>query len=311
MGHVVFDTDGEAVESAFFQVFENSQDHGGGEVFGRETVTAADDGDGGIVDGNFHIHIEGFADGTGFFGAVENGNAFHSLGKCGKESFGVEGSVKTHFDKSVFGSAGAVEVFDGFFNGFAAGTHGNDHIGGIFCTDIVEEMVLTAGDLGDSIHLFLHDCGTGGVVGVDSFSSLEVHVTILGTHFADGAFGTQGAVAEFLDVFGFHKFGDLFIGDLFKFVYFVRGTETVEELEEGNFGFVGGEVCDQSHIHFFLNAVCSKEGETGIAACHHVGVVTEDRQGLAGKRAGSHMEHSGKHFPCDLIHVGDHQKKTL
>ena len=91
----------------------------------------------------------------------------------------------------------------------------------------------------------------------------------------------------------------------------MRGTETVKELQERNFCFVGGEVSHQSHIHFFLNAVGAKHGKTGVAASHHVGVVTEDRERLACQRTGSHMKHGGEQFTGDLVHVRDHQEQAL
>ena len=56
----------------------------------------------------------------------------------------------------------------------------------------------------------------------------------------------------------------------------MRGTETVEEAEEGDFAFEGREVGDDGEVVGFLNTVGTGHGETGSAAGHNVGVVTED-----------------------------------
>ena len=312
VGDVIGDTDGETMEGICrSEVLVDRQDHGGAEFLGGKTVTAADDGDFGVVDRNFDVQIQRFADGAGFFGTVENSDAFDGLGQSFEERFGKEGTIETDFDQTVLGTAYFVQVGDGFFDGFAGRTHSNDHIGCIFSADVVEEFVFSAGDSCDFVHVFLDDGGSCIVELVDRFAALEVDVTILGADFGDGLFGTESAFAEFLDVFVIHEFRDVFVRDFFEFVDFVRSTETVEELEERNFGFVSCQVSNKSQVHFFLNAVSAEHGETGVTASHHVRVVTEDGERLTCESACCDMEDGREKFTGDLVHVGDHQEQTL
>ena len=54
-----------------------------------------------------------------------------------------------------------------------------------------------------------------------------------------------------------------------------------------------------------------QHGETGLAAGHHVAVVTEDAQSVSSQSTGGHVEHAGQQFAADLIHIGDHQQQAL
>ena len=66
-----------------------------------------------------------------------------------------------------------------------------------------------------------------------------------------------------------------------------------------------------SQVHNFLNVALSQHGETGLAASHHVAVVTEDIQSVGGNGTGTDVEHARQLLSSDLVHVGDHQQQTL
>ena len=70
-------------------------------------------------------------------------------------------------------------MFDGLFNCTGAGAHEADHTLGIRCTNIFEQLVLTAGDTGKFVHLFLQNVRKGGVVSVDGLAALEVDIRVL------------------------------------------------------------------------------------------------------------------------------------
>ena len=40
-------------------------------------------------------------------------------------------------------------------------------------------------------------------------------------------------------------------------------------------------------------------------------MVSEDGEGVACKGAGAHVEYGGQHFTGNLVHIGNHQKKSL
>ena len=308
---IVFDTDGEAVEAALFEVLIDGEDHGRREVLGGEAVAAADDRDGGVVDGDFDVHVQRFADGAGLFRAVENGDAFDGLRQSGEELIRIERTIQADFDKTVLRAAVGVQIVDGFFNGFAAGTHGDDDVRRVGGADIVEQMILTASHFRELIHLGLDDVADGHIIFVNGFTALEIDVAVLGTDLGDRFFGAHAAGAEFFNGLLVNHLGDGLVRDFFVFVDFVGSTESVKELEERDFGRIGGEVGDESHVQFFLDGVGGQHRETRVAAGHDVRVVAEDGEGLAGEGTGGHVEDGREKFAGDLVHVRNHQEEAL
>ena len=92
---------------------------------------------------------------------------------------------------------------------------------------------------------------------------------------------------------------------------FVGGAEAVEEVQEGNAALDGCQVGNRAQVHDFLDVAFGQHCETGLSACHDVGMVAEDvqRMGCQGTRA--HVEDGGHALCCDLVHVGDHQQQAL
>ena len=97
----------------------------------------------------------------------------------------------------------------------------------------------------------------------------------------------------------------------FDLVDFVRGAESVEEMQEGDSRFERGGVRDQRQVHGFLNRVGAEHRPAGGAAEHHVGVVAENRERVRGDGARGDVEGRRRQFAGDLVHVGDHQQQSL
>ena len=92
---------------------------------------------------------------------------------------------------------------------------------------------------------------------------------------------------------------------------FVRGAETVEEVEEGDSGLNCGKVRHGAEVHNLLSVRFCKHGKAGLTASHYVGVVTENRECVAGKCSGRNMEDAGEKPTCNLIHVWNHEQQAL
>ena len=82
-------------------------------------------------------------------------------------------------------------------------------------------------------------------------------------------------------------------------------------MQERQAGLDGAQMSDGSQVLGFLDGTGGQHAEAGLAAGHHVLMVSEDGEGVAGQGAGAHVEYGGQHFAGDLVHIGDHQKKTL
>ena len=91
----------------------------------------------------------------------------------------------------------------------------------------------------------------------------------------------------------------------------MRSSEAVKEVHEGDSARQGRFLGDQGEVHDFLNGVGAEHGETGLANGHDVGMVAENGKALAGQGAGGDVEDRTGQFAGDLVHVRDHQKKTL
>ena len=140
---------------------------------------------------------------------------------------------------------------------------------------------------------------------------LEEDIAVLVRAAHGGALGVQGAGAERVD--GVHVDHLLQVvvipdGDLLDLV---RGTEAVEEVDEGNAAFDGSQVGNGAQVHNFLNVGLAQHGETGLTAGVNVGVITEDVQSLSGDGTCGNMEHAGQQLTGDLVHIGDHQQQAL
>ena len=67
----------------------------------------------------------------------------------------------------------------------------------------------------------------------------------------------------------------------------------------------------RSQIHRLLGTGRSQQGKAGLAAGHHIGMISEDGQGMSGQGPGRYMEHAREQLTGNLVHVGDHQQQPL
>ncbi len=89
----------------------------------------------------------------------------------------------------------------------------------------------------------------------------------------------------------------------FYLLYLVACPEAVEKVYEGYSALQGGGVGDGAEVGYLLNAGTCKEAEACVPHRHHIAVVTEDGECLAGKASGGNMEHRRSEFGGDLVHV--------
>ena len=66
-----------------------------------------------------------------------------------------------------------------------------------------------------------------------------------------------------------------------------------------------------AQIHYLLHIGRAEHGIAGLAAGHHIGMVTKDIQRVGRHAAGRHMNDGRNQFAGDLVHIGDHQQQTL
>ena len=166
---------------------------------------------------------------------------------------------------------------------FGAGAHHDDDLLGVGGADVVEQVVLPAGQRGEFVHGVLHDARGLEVVLVDRLATLEVDVRVLGRTADGGPVGRQAAQAVGLDEVVVNHGADGFAGYLVDLLDLVRVAEPVEEVHEGHARSQSRGVRHQGQVADLLDAGGGQQAEAGLAHGHDVGVVAEDRQGLAGQ----------------------------
>ena len=312
-GDVVHDTDGEVVLGlGQGEVIEDADDLGGRGIVRTETVAAADDErtilD--IVVSVLHVEVQRLAVGAGLLRAVEHSDALHALGNSSEEVLDAEGTIEVNADHTHLLAVG-VQVVDSLAGCVGGRTHKDNHAVGILCAVVAEEVVLAAGDLGDLAEVLLNHFGNAVIVGVASLAVSEERLGVLGRTACDGAFGRHSAVAETLDVLFLHEGTDVLLVHELDLVVLVGGAEAVEEVHEGHAGLQRSEVSHSGEVHHLLHAALAEHGETSLTASHHVLMVTEDTEGVAGQCAGADVEDAGDELTGNLVHIGNHQEQTL
>ena len=204
-----------------------------------------------------------------------------------------------------------VEIVDDFFGDVADGAHRDDNAVGVGSAVVVEELIVGA-ELGvDLVHILLDDFGKRVIVLVAGLTVLEEGVAVFVGAAHVRMLGVERVLTEGFDGLHVAHIGKILIvpnGDLLDLV---GGAEAVEEVDERDSAGNCGKVSHGTEIHDFLHVALAEHGKTGLAAGHDVGVIAEDVQRVGGDGTGGDMEDAGQLLGRDLVHVGDHQKKTL
>ena len=313
VGDFVDDTDGEVrLGLVSLEVVKDCDDLARGGVLGGQTVAAANDIHRQIfrsVDGD-DVLIEGLTQGTGFLGSVENSDLLAGRRDSCQEVIRGERSVQMDVDHADF-LAAADQQIDRFFGGLCSGAHQYDDSLSIFSTIVIEEFVVSAGELVDLAHVLFDDGGDFFKLGVAGLAALEEDVGVDGGTSCRRVFRVEGVLSECFQRFHVHQRAQVFIIERFDLLDLVAGTETVEEVQERHACIDRGQMCDSTHVHDFLRRRRREQGEAGASDAHDVTVVTEDGQRVRRQRSCGDVEDTGEHLAGDFVHVGDHEEQTL
>ncbi len=220
VSHVVVDTNCEVVCRFFcIQIAVYGKNHGRSEFLAAQTVTAANDNvsfASEFCKCSNNVQVKGFAQASGFFRSIQNGNLFHCFGQCCNKVCCRERTVKVYFQHAHFFSASG-EVIHCFFNCISAATHQNDNLVGIFCSDVIEQVVVSTCQFANFLHVLFNDFGRCKVVLVCCFSVLEVDICILSRTLKLRMFRVQSASAEFFHILHIQQFCHVFVGNFVNF----------------------------------------------------------------------------------------------
>ena len=138
-------------------------------------------------------------------------------------------------------------------NCFCARTHDNDDSVCIWSTNIFINLIVTSSHSAKFIHSFLNDFWSLKIIWVNCFTTLEVNVWVLSSTTNCWFFWVQTASSVSHNQIVIYHSSDGFVINCFDFIYFVRSSETIEEVHKWNAGFKSSCLSDKSKVVSFLN----------------------------------------------------------
>ena len=314
VGNVVVDAQGEhLLRLCLSQLLVYSEYGGRGRILGTQTVTAAGYyliGDACISQSGNNVHVKRLALGARLLGAVEDCDLLSGLRDSCDQLVSTERTVQTNLNQADL-LAVCVQVIDNFLCNVADGAHSDDNAVSVSSAVVVEQLVVGA-ELGIYLaHVLLNDARNSFVVLVGSLAVLEEYVAVLVRAAHHSVLRVQCALAECFNSIHVAHFLQILVIPNLNLLDLVGGTEAVEEVDERNTGLDGSQMCYCRKVHNLLRVGLSQHSETGLAASHNVGMVTEDVQCMRCNGTSGNVEYTRKQLACDLVHIRDHQQKTL
>ena len=181
----------------------------------------------------------------------------------------------------------------------------------IRCAVVIEKLIVGADLSIDFIHVFFYNSRKLFIIFVRSFFCLEEDVRVLSGTFLVWVFRVHRVFAELSDrIHISHVFQGFGIpsGNL---LVFVRGSESVKEMQERNFPFDCRQMSNSAQVHNFLWIGGSQHRKTGLTACINVLMVAKDAQRMGSQCTGRNVDNARKQLPCDFIHIRDHEQQAL
>ena len=132
-------------------------------------------------------------------------------------------------------------------------THSYDDSVRVFSSVIVEDVVFSSRELAHLTHILFNNIRERVIIRVVRLSDLEIHIRVLncGSHFR--IFRIDGIVPELLERFLVDQLREVLIIYGFYFLYLMRCSESVHEMQHRDPCLYGRQMCDCGEIHDFLD----------------------------------------------------------
>ena len=263
-----------------------------------------------VVEGVFHIQAQRFGLSAGLFGAVQHGNALYGFRQLSEKVGQRKRAKQMHAEQPDLLSR-RVQRIHHFLNGVADRPHGNNHPFGIRRAGVVKQMVLPAGERADLRHIAFDNVGQRLIKTVTRLSFLEVDIRVLRRSADDRMIRMQRVTAEAVERGPVQQRRQLVIFQHLDFLNFVRGAETIEEVNKRDASLNRRQMRHRRQIHHLLHVVLRQHRAAGLANRHHVLVIAKNIQRIGRQRPGADVKDARQQFTGDFVHVGDHQQQPL
>ena len=314
LGNIILNTDGETLLRILcVGVPENCGYLSRSGILGTETVATGvyrNILESGISKSGHNIEIKRLADASGLLGAVKHRNALNRLGKRSDKVLNRERTVKVNLYKTDL-FAGGVEMINRLLNGLAYRTHCDYDRLGVLCAVVVEKLIFGADFLVNGIHVILNNTDYVLIVLVGGFLRLEEYIGILGGTALNRMLRIERTAAELVYGVPIEHIGEIRIIPAGNLLNFVRGTETVKEMQERNPSLYCRKMGYGAEVHYLLRGVGAQHCIAGLSTCIYIGMIAEDRQRMGRKRTGRNMNNAREQLAGHFVHVRDHKKQSL
>ena len=190
--------------------------------------------------------------------------------------------------------------------------HHDNHLLGLWMTDVLHRLVVSARHRADAVHGRLYDIGASLVVLVSSDRVLEENVGALARAANGRRRRVEREVAQvLLQRFLVDEVFDDGVRDHVDLLHLGRRAIAVEEVHERDARLDGREVRDEREVHHLLHRMRAELRHAGLAARHHVRMVVEDGERMFRDRARGDMDHARHQLASDEVQVRDHEQQAL
>ena len=248
--------------------------------------------------------------GAGLFGAIEHRYCPGAFRQRCQQVGGRERAIETHFQHADF-LAAAQQFINHLFAGADGRAHNDDHTLCLRVAVKLKRFVLAAGGGGEVIHRFFDMIIDRVVPRVGGLPRLEVGVGVSRGPADHRVFRIKRALTMLGDLILWQQGANGVIRQRGDFVDFVRGAETIKEMNKRHPALQGGDMRDQREILCFLDAAGAQHRTPGLTDGHNIGMVAEDRQRVGGDGAGGDVQDKRHQLAGQFVQRGNHQQQAL
>ena len=211
-----------------------------GSVFGTQTITTREDLHcvklAALQCGNY-IQIQRLTQRTWLLRSVKNRNLFHGIRNRCNQSFRAEWTIQTNFHHTNLSAGGLYHVIDSLLDGVINRTHRHDHMLSIWCTIIVEQLIIRTNLSVYLVHVLLHNPWQRIIIWVAGFSCLEENIRVLCRTSLARMIRIQSMFAERSNSIPVSHLSQVIIIPSFNLLNLVRSTETIKKVNKWNLTF--------------------------------------------------------------------------
>ena len=169
-----------------------------------------------------------------------------------------------------------IQCVGNFFANIRNGTDGNDDTVCIRGTVIVKEMIASACDGTDTVHIVLDDVGNCFIERIGRFTMLEINIRVFRRSADNGMIRMQGGRAETFKSLAVNQSCKFFIVKNLYLLYFMAGAKPVKEINERYAPLDSSQMSNSGKVHDFLYIRLCQHSAACSTGTHYVLMIAKN-----------------------------------